>query len=81
MAAKQRFCQQWADDIKRNEDAQRVQHEALVAFQRLSQQTMKTLTGKVAQLTVQRQESAHPSIIKLPSFDLEKDRAKCRNNT
>jgi hypothetical protein len=85
MAAKQWFRQQQADDTKRHEDTQRAQPEALVAFQRLSQQTFKTLTDKVAQLSLQPQESACPSTIKLPSFDLEKDRAtfkqwRCRWN-
>jgi hypothetical protein len=74
IAAEQRFRRQRADDTKRHEDAQRAQHEALVAFQRSSQQMMKTVTDEAARLSVQRHESARPSSIKLPSFDLEKDR-------
>ena len=74
IAAERRFQQQRADDLKRHEDAQTAQREALIALQNSSQSSFKALADEVKRLAVQRPESARPSTIKLPAFDLEKDR-------
>jgi hypothetical protein len=68
MAAKQRFRQQRKDDMRAQQDAQ-------VAFQRTSQLSFKTLTHEVVRVSAQRHKTARPTAIKLPIFDLEKDRS------
>ncbi len=63
---------QWAQ--QRAADLQ-AQKEAIAALQATSTDAIKTLGDEVKRLAVRQPETARPSSIKLPSFDLEKDRS------
>ena len=74
-AQEARYQQQRADDLKREKDARAEHVLTLAALQAQSQDAIKTLGDEVKRLAVRGPESARPSTIKLPSFDLEKDRS------
>ena len=68
LVAEDRFRQQRADDL-------RAQADTMKAMQAQSQAAFNTLADEVKRLSTRAHESARPSSIKLPSFDLEKDRS------
>jgi hypothetical protein len=67
--------QQHTDGMRQQTEAIIRQQDALAALQAQSTDALRTLGDEVKRLAAARPESARPSTIKLPPFDLEKDRA------
>ena len=73
-AQEARYQQQRADDLKREKEARQEHVLALAALQAQSHDAIRTLGDEVKRLAVRGPDTARPTSIKLPIFDLERDR-------
>jgi hypothetical protein len=72
-AQEARYQQQRADDLKLEKEDRQEQVLALAALQAQSQDAIRTLGDEVKRLALRGTDTAQPTSIKLPVFDLEKD--------